>query len=580
MHVHHPKPEGQTLNKAERKRQQNATFSEGSTFSIIVPLYNTPQKFLKSMIRSVQRQTYKKWELCLADGSDGAHEYVGQICNRIAKQDARIKYLKLEKNNGISANSNAALKMAKGNYIGLLDHDDLLHPAALYEVAITIEKKKADLIYTDEVVFRWTMKDANRFHFKPDYSPDLLRGNNYICHFMVFHQDLLETIGGGFRSEFDGSQDYDLTLRLVEKAEHIVHIPKALYYWRNHAGSVASDVSAKPYTVEAGRRAIASHLQRIGLAGEVMNAAFPSTYRIRYQIVGEPKVSIVIPNKDHVEDLSKCLSSIRKKSSWKNWEVIIVENNSMEEATLRYYREVKKSDARIRIVQWEGGIFNFSSICNYGVSFSTGDYILLLNNDTEVITSEWMEEMLMFAQRPDVGAVGSMLYYPGDTVQHAGVILGIGTAAAGHAHLGFPRGHSGYYGRMSVASNMSAVTGACMMVPRHVYEEVGGLDESFQVALNDVDFCLRIREKGYLIVFTPFSELYHYESKTRGSDNNGGENRIRFEREAEHFRTKWAEVLAKGDPYYNPNLTLEREDFSVRDTRTECKGKKQRREVC
>ena len=238
MHVHHPKPEGQALNNAERQRQQNATFSKNPTFSIIVPLYNTPKKFLKNMIRSVLRQTYIKWELCLADGSDGAHEYVGQFCKRIAKQDARIKYLKLEKNNGISANSNAALKMATGNYIGLLDHDDLLHPAALYEVAITIEKKKADLIYTDEVVFRWTMKDANRFHFKPDYSPDLLRGNNYICHFMVFHQDLLKTIGGGFRSEFDGSQDYDLTLRLVEKAEHIVHIPKALYYWRNHVGCV------------------------------------------------------------------------------------------------------------------------------------------------------------------------------------------------------------------------------------------------------------------------------------------------------------------------------------------------------
>ena len=566
MHVHHPKPEGLELSPKEKARQREMIFNRNVKFSIVVPLYNTPKKFLTEMIRSVREQTYGNWELCLADGSDIAHAYVGASCLRMAQKDDRIRYLKLEKNGGISANSNAALQMAEGDYIGLLDHDDMLHPAALFEAAKVIEEKQADMIYTDEVVFRWKMKDANRFNFKPDYSPDLLRGNNYICHFQCFSRYLLQKAGGGFRSEFDGSQDYDLTLRLTEQAECITHIPKSLYYWRNHAGSVASGVEAKPYTVEAGRRAIADHLRRVGLNGEVLNTAFPSTYRVRYQIQGEPKISIVIPNKDHAEDLRRCLDSIHERTTWKNWEVILVENNSMNQETFRYYQEAEARDKRVRMVKWEGEEFNFSSICNFGVSHATGDYILLLNNDVEVITPEWIEEMLMFAQRDDVGAVGSMLYYPNDTVQHAGVILGLGTNGAGHAHLGFPRGHSGYVARMAVASNLSAVTGACMMIPRKVYAEVGGLDESFRVAMNDVDFCLRIRKKGYLIVFTPFSELYHYESRSRGSDKTG-ENRTRLEKEVAHFKEKWADVLADGDPYYNPNLTLEREDFSIRDTR-------------
>ena len=568
MHVHHPLPKGPVLNREERRKQRTAAFPERPVISIIVPLYNTPKKFLTEMIRSVQAQTYGRWELCLADGSDEEHRHVGRICRRMSGRDARIRYQKLEENKGISENSNAGLRMAAGDYIGLLDHDDLLHPGALYEAVKAVNEKHADLIYTDEAIFRRTAKDADRFHFKPDYSPDLLRGYNYICHFMVFSRKLLESAGAGFRPEYDGSQDYDLTFRLTEKARCIAHIQKALYYWRSHAGSVAGGVSAKPYAVEAGRRAIADHLRRTGLAGEVTDAAFPSTYRVRYQVTGEPKVSIVIPNRDHAEDLRRCLDSIREKSSWRNWEIILVENGSTEEETFRYYREIEAKDNRIRIAEWKGTNFNFPSVCNFGASFATGEYILLLNNDTEVITPAWMEEMLMFAQRPDVGAVGCMLYYPDDTVQHAGVILGIGTASAAHSHKGFPRGHRGYYSRLSVAGNMSAVTAACMMVPRRVYEEAGGLDEGFRVAMNDIDFCLRIREKGYLIVFTPFAELYHYESKTRGSDQDNGANRMRFEEETNRFRERWAEVLDRGDPYYNPNLTLEREDFSIQDTRT------------
>ena len=551
MHVHHPLPAGLTLSRVEKKKQQTEDFPEGPVISLIVPLYNTPRKFLIEMIRSVQAQTYGKWELCLTDGSDEKHHYVGRLVRTMGKRDGRIKYMKLSDNGGISENSNAGLRMATGSYYGLLDHDDLLHPAALYEVAKILQEKQADLVYTDEMVFREKKTNVNQFHFKPDYSPDLLRGYNYITHFMVFSRELLDIVGEGFRSAYDGSQDYDLAFRLTEKAKRIEHIPKSLYYWRNHAGSVARDILAKPYAIETGRKAIEDHLQRIGLIGNVLDAAFPSTYRINYQIVGEPKVSIVIPNKDHIEDLRKCLNSIREKTTWKRWEIIIVENNSEEKDTFRYYQEIEK-DSRIQIVKWEGELFNYSSICNYGVSRATGEYVLLLNNDTEVITPEWMEEMLMFAQRPDVGAVGSMLYYPDDTVQHAGVILGIGIAAAAHAHKGFPRGHNGYFARMSVVSNMSAVTGACMMIPHQVFNEVGGLDEIFRVSMNDIDLCLRIREKGYLIVFTPFAELYHFESKTRGIDWDYEANRKRFEEEASFFQERWAEILAKGDPYYNP----------------------------
>ncbi len=544
----------------ELEAQRTEVFPRSIKFSIVVPLYNTPEKFLHEMIRSVIDQTYADWELCMADGSDEAHGNVERICRQYMRKDLRIKYQRLEENLGISGNTNACLEMATGDYIGLFDHDDLLHPAALHEVMRAICEQDADFIYTDENTFHEKPEDAFCPHFKPDYAPDTLRSYNYICHFTVFSRELLDEVGK-FRREFDGSQDYDMVLRLTEKASRIVHIPEILYFWRAHGGSVAGDISAKPYTLDAARRALGEHLDRVGLVGEVEDSSIPSTYRIKYAISGWPKVSIVIPNMDHADTLRTCISSILEKTTYENFEIVIIENNSRKEETFAYYDELK-TDPRIQIVTWEGK-FNYSAINNFGVrEAATGEYILLLNNDIEVITPDWLQEMLMFAQRPDVGAVGAMLYYPDDTIQHAGVVLGIG-GVAGHAHKYFPRGDFGYMSRATIAQDLSVVTAACVMLPRTVWDEVGGLDETFEVAFNDVDLCMRIRKAGYLIVWTPYAELYHYESKSRGAEDTP-EKKKRFEGEVRRFQARWKSELAAGDPYYNPNLTLVREDFSVK----------------
>ena len=544
----------------ERARQQRESFPMDITFSILVPLYNTPEKYLRQMIQSVLDQTYSKWELCLADGSDAEHSAVGEICQTYAGADARVRYCRLKENLGISGNTNACIDMATGNYIALFDHDDMLHPSALYENMKAICAKKADFVFSDESIFHEEPSDAYYSHFKSDYAPDTLRSYNYICHLTVFKRSLLDEIGGGFRKQFDGSQDYDMVLRLTEKAKHIVHIPRVLYYWRSHSSSVASGVGAKPYTINAGKAALAEHLERVGLKGTVQDSLLPSTYKIQYEIDGTPLVSIVIPNMDHADDLKKCIDSISEKSTWKNWEIIIVENNSKNADTFEYYRTLDNCP-KIRLVTWEGG-FNFSAICNRGAQAAKGDYILLLNNDIEVITQDWMEQMLMFAQRSDVGAVGPMLYYPDNTIQHAGLIVGIG-GSAGHSHKGLKRGEYGYLMRLTLAQDLSGVTGACCLVPRRVWEQVGGLDEGFAVAFNDVDLCLRIRKAGYLIVWTPYAELYHYESKSRGYEDTP-EKKKRFEGERNRLRERWGNVIDAGDPYYNPNLTLDREDFSFR----------------
>ena len=549
-----------TLTPEERKFQEETRFPKDIKFSILVPLYNTPPQFLTAMMQSVLDQTYPNWELCLADGSDGDHREVGEICRKWAKKDARILYRKLEKNLGISGNTNACIDMASGDYIALFDHDDLLHPAALYEDMKAICERNADFIYTDENTFHDTPEDAYQPHFKPDFAPDTLRANNYICHFTVFRRDLLEKAGGGFRSEFDGSQDFDMVLRLTEQAQHIVHIPKVLYYWRAHKNSVAENVAAKPYVIDAAKKAISEHLQRVGLEGEVLDSVVPSMYRLKYKIHGEPLISILIPNMDHREDLKRCVDSIRNLSPWPNYEIIIIENNSREEETFAYYQELKQ-DARIRVVEWDGP-FNFSAINNFGFRAAKGDHILLLNNDTEVISPDWLQEMLMYSQRSDVGAVGAKLYYPDHTIQHAGLGIGLLTLA-GHYHRHFDGNHPGYMGRLIYAQDLSGVTAACMMLPRHVYEEMNGLDESFEVAFNDVDLCMRIRQAGYLIVFTPFAELWHYESKSRGLDE-APEKRARFVGEVTRFQKRWARELAAGDPYYNPNFSLDKEDFSIR----------------
>ncbi len=566
--------------KEERARQEkeSAAFQNRVLFSILVPLYNTPEEYLRDMLDSVLNQTYDNWQLCLADGSDDAHAYVGKVVaeyrSRSENLAKRIAYKKLDKNGGISYNTNQCLELAKGEYIAPFDHDDYLHPSVLYEYAKVINEQGADYLYCDETTFRES--NLNHFvtiHFKPDYAIDNLRANNYICHLSCFDRKLLEG-EELYRSEFDGSQDHDMILRLTDKARKIVHVPKLLYYWRSHAGSTAGNIAAKTYAIDAAKGAVADHLRRHGFANFKITStrAFETIFKITYEIQGDPLVSIVIANRDHAQDLKRCLTSIFEKSTYENYEIIIVENGSTEEETKRYYKEVTSGPYkdRVSVVEYkyaEGEAFNYSRINNFGVSKARGEYILLLNNDTEVISLNWIEELLMYAQRDDVACVGGKLYYPDKTIQHAGIVIGLGAhRTAGHVHYRQRRENLGYMGRLCYAQNMSAVTGACLMVKKRIYDELGGLDETFEVSLNDVDFCLRCRQKNYLNVFTPFAELYHYESLSRGSDveDPHSENAKRYDREAEHFRTKWKEVIEKGDPYYNPNFTLDRSDFSLK----------------
>lgn len=551
----------------EARRQRETKFDTDVTFSILVPLYNTPEKFLRQAIESVLAQTYEKWQLCLADGSDDAHEEVGRICREYAQADAagRISYEKLEKNEGISGNTNACLSMARGNYIALFDHDDVLHPSVLYEYMKAICGQNADYIYCDEATFHGnkSIDDMITLHFKPDFAPDNLCANNYICHFSAFKRTLLDGTEL-FRSQFDGSQDHDMILRLTSRAEHVVHVPKLLYYWRSHAGSVASDINAKSYAIDAAKGAVADHLRRQGWENfEITSTkAFETIFRIKYEIIGNPKISIIIPNKDHLDDLKRCITSITEKSTYDNYEIIVVENNSVTDEIFAYYEELKKNPD-IHIVTYEGD-FNYSAINNLGERHATGEYVLLLNNDTQVITLDWMEELLMYAQRSDVGAVGAKLYYEDNTIQHAGVVLGLGAhRTAGHSHYRVSSNNLGYMGRLCYAQDVMAVTGACLMMRRSLFEELGGLDESFAVSLNDVDLCIRAWKAGYLNVFTPFAELYHYESVSRGLDDQG-EKAQRYNRESEAFRARWKELLDKGDPYYNPNFSLDRSDFALR----------------
>lgn len=554
----------------EAKRQQEEAFARMVKISILVPLYNTPQTFLNEMIDSVLAQTYQNWELCLADGSDHEHDDVEVRCQEYVRQDSRIRYKRLEKNEGISGNTNRCYEMATGDYIGLFDHDDVLHPSVLYEYVKVINEQDADYIYCDETTFKGdSIDNMITLHFKPDFAPDNLRANNYICHFSVFSRALLEGTEL-FRSGFDGSQDHDMILRLTANAKNVVHVPKLLYYWRSHKASVASDISAKPYAIAAAKGAVAAHLQSCGFQNfEIKSTrAFDTIFEIKYEIAREDKISILIPNKDHIEDLRRCITSIQERSTYENYEIIVIENNSAEQATFDYYKTLEGQE-KITVVTYEGD-FNYSRINNYGVGFATGEYLLLLNNDTQVITMNWLEAMLMYAQRPDVGAVGAKLYYGDRTIQHAGVVIGLGAhRTAGHTHYKINYDNLGYMGKLCYAQNVSAVTGACLMVKKSLYDALGGLDEQFRIALNDVDFCLRLREQGYLNVFTPFAELYHFESASRGSDVEDAAKAKRYEEECALFRTRWKELLEKGDPYYNPNFSLDHSDYSLRVDKAE-----------
>ena len=552
----------------ERAAQSATKFKKDIKFSILVPLYNTPEKFLREMIESVINQTYGNWELCLADGSDDEHAFVGKIVREYMDKDSRIKCNKLTENLGISGNTNKCFEMATGDYIGLFDHDDILHPTVLYEYMKAICDEDADYVYCDETTFSGESIDHMiTLHFKPDFAPDNLRANNYICHFSVFSKELVDKCGT-FRSEFDGSQDHDMILRLTAKARKIVHVPMILYYWRSHAGSVASDINAKSYAIDAAKGAVAAHLNSCGFDGFSIESsrAFETIFRIRYAIKGNPLVSILIPNKDHTEDLRRIIESILEKTSYDNYEIVIIENNSVTPEIFEYYDSISKHP-RIKVVKYEG-TFNYSAINNFGAKSADGEYLILLNNDTEVITRSWIEELLMYSQRDDVGAVGCMLYYPDYTIQHAGVVLGLGAhRTAGHSHYGMAKENLGYMGRLCYAQNVSAVTGACMMVKKELFDKVGGLSEEFTVALNDVDFCLKLRELGLLNVFTPFAELFHYESASRGTDvtdDASKENAERYNKESELFKSKWKEVLEKGDPYFNPNFSLDYSNFCLK----------------
>ena len=558
--------------EAERRKEAGEVFPRDIVFSILVPLYNTPEGFLREMIESVLTQTYGKLELCLADGSDGEHGNVEAICREYAKKDARVKYLRLEKNEGISGNTNECFKLATGDYIGLFDHDDILHPSTLYEYMKVICNDGADYIYCDEATFK--DNDINKMvtlHFKPDFAIDNLRANNYICHFSVFSKELIDETGL-FRSRFDGSQDHDMILRLTARAKNIVHVPKILYYWRSHAGSVASDINAKTYAIEAAKGAVAAHLESCGFEGFKIESsrAFQTIFRIRYRLLEKPLVTIMIPNRDHADDLKRCVESIINKSSYENYEILVIENNSTAPETFEYYESLKKLP-NVRLITYTGE-FNYSRINNLGAGEARGKYLLLLNNDTEVVTRNWIEELLMYAQREDVGAVGCMLYYGDYSIQHAGIVLGLGAhRTAGHTHYRLPKDNLGYMGRLCYAQNVSAVTGACLMTKKELYDRAGGLDEELAVALNDVDFCLKLRKQGLLNVFTPYAELFHYESRSRGSDVEGTQdsaqarkNAERYESECAYFREKWKEELEKGDPYYNPNFSLDHSNFVLK----------------
>lgn len=550
----------------EAERQRNTVFDQMVKISILVPLWNNQREFQVEMLDSVMNQTYQNWELCLADGSDAEHGYIEEICKEYAaRANGRIVYHKLEKNGGISGNTNECFKLATGTYIGLFDQDDVLHPSALYEYVKVINEQGADYIYCDETTFKGNSIDNMiTLHFKPDFAPDNLRANNYICHFSVFSRELLEGTEL-FRSGFDGSQDHDMILRLTANAKKVVHVPKLLYYWRSHKTSVASDINAKPYAIAAAKGAVADHLTRCGFKNfEIKSTrAFDTIFEIKYEIRSEDKISILIPNKDHVEDLRRCIDSIKERSTYSNYEIIVIENDSTGKAVFDYYDTIRKQK-NITVVTYTGA-FNYAKINNFGAGYATGKYLLLLNNDTQVISMNWMESMLMYAQRPDVGAVGAKLYYGDRTIQHAGVVIGLGAhRTAGHTHYKINYDNLGYMGRLCYAQNVSAVTGACLMVRKSLYDALGGLDEAFAVALNDVDFCLRVREKGYLNIFTPFAELYHFESASRGSDIVDAKKAERYEDESELFRERWKKLLAKGDPYYNPNFSLDRSDYSLK----------------
>ena len=537
---------------AKKIRDTIQDFTCRPLVSIIMPVYNVDRKWLVSAIESLRCQFYENWELCAVDdGSTKGH--VRKTLTRYARKDKRIKVRFLVENTGIAGASNEALSIASGDFVGFLDHDDELTPDALYESVKAINETGRDLYYSDEDHITRNNEYATPY-FKPDYSPDFILSKDYITHFIVCRKSVIDKIGG-FRKGFDGAQDHELLLRILEGTDTAHHIPKVLYHWREHPGSVAASPDAKPYAWEAGRRAVEAALERRNIRGEVSLGKEPGIYRVRRHVTGNPLVSIVIPFRDKPGYLKGCLDSVLERSSYARYEIIGIDNGSSLGETRDLIDSYRKMDGRIRFLEYDVP-FNYSRINNYGVNQARGTHIVLMNNDIEIITHDWIEALLEHTQRPEVGAVGAKLYYPDNTIQHAGVVIGYGTCGAAHSFYRDRRDTGGYFGNINCIHNVSAVTGALMMVRKEVYEGSEGLNETdFPVAFNDIDFCLRLISKGLLNVFTPYCEAYHHESISRGYDDVP-RNQERLEREAEAFRKIHREILGRGDPYYNPNLTL------------------------
>ncbi|QFJ56066.1 glycosyltransferase family 2 protein [Pseudobutyrivibrio xylanivorans] len=556
------------LTKEELDKQRHTVFTYNPVISIVIPLYNTPERFLTELIQSFTAQTYPNWQLCLGDGSpkDGLYNIILKATGDI--WDERIVYKKLEGNTGIAGNTNAAMELATGDFIGFTDHDDLITPDAMFYIAKALnEDNTIQAIYSDEDKIDMDSKEYFLPHFKSDFNIDLLCSHNYITHLFVARADLVKA-SGGIKSEFDGAQDHDFDLRILEQCDNIYHIPRVLYHWRTHPASTADHPEAKMYAYENGRRAVEEHYKRIGVPARVELDTHLGYYRTIYEWPDTPLLSIVIPNMNHRQDLQECIDSIVNTNSYTNVEFIIVENNSDDTKLFEYYKELElRSDINAKVLNYTEthpetkGSFNFSKLVNYGVANAKGDYILLLNNDTRMINADAISEMMGFVRREDVGVVGARLYYGNNTVQHAGLILGLG-GVANSQFLGSGREQVGYFYRSTCVQDLSAVTGACLLTKRSLWDEVGGFDEELAVAFNDVDYCLKLRALNKLCVYTPFAQWYHLESLSRGLDHQDAEKKARMDRETEDFMAKWKEVYEAGDPYYNPNLSLTKFDYS------------------
>lgn len=549
---------GLTEEELKKQRETQKDFAYRPKFSVAVPLYRTEERFLRELISSVQNQTYDNWELCFADGSEDGGKGLAAIVEEYQKQDERIRYQVLEKNYGIAQNMNEAMHMAQGEFVTPVDHDDTLSPNALYEFVKALnEHPSVEVLYSDED--KIDTEGSNYFepHFKADYDLDFLLTNNYICHLLAVKCSLA-AYREGFLTEYDGSQDFDFILRCCEEAKEIYHVPKVLYHWRCHFDSTSANPQSKLYAFEAGRRAVQAHYDRLGIPAEAEHAQFYGLYRTRYHWKQKPLVSILIPCRDNTKELERCIESVLC-SAYDNYEIFVLEHNSKKPETFAYYDKLKMECERARILTYRGEE-NSSKIFNFGVKEAAGEYLLLLDSRMEMIDAACMDEMLGYCMREDVGAVGAKLIYEDDTIAHAGIVLGFG-GAVGYVFRGRSRYMAGYESRVICAQDYSAVSGLCMMVKRSVYEEVGGMSEEFSAEFYDIDFCLKIKERGWLVVYNPYAELYYYGSKEAAIPS--ATPKARDNQAAKLLTEKWKETIESKDPYYNPNLTLEKMDFSL-----------------